>query len=208
MRQLEIIVDLDGVCADFIGAYSQTGLVPTYNRLSGESVGIEDFKNWDMKGAVKNPELLTYIFHNPGFFRKLALIDGCSYALQRLMSLGHEIFIATSGCTPHSFSEKVEWCHEHLPFIPLSHICLIHHKSQLHGDVIIDDGAHNARAFRAANPKAAAISMIWPYNRQSQDFTALLGDWKKPWNSWLEIVDAVNALAKQEDGSEGPVSER
>jgi len=195
VRSLEIVVDLDGVCADFIGAYSQQGLVPTYNRLSGETVAIEDFRSWDMKDAVKNPELLTYIFHNPGFFRRLAPIEGCSYALKRLMHNGHKIFVATSGCTPHSFTEKVEWCHEHLPFIPLSHICLIHHKSQLHGDVIIDDGPHNARAFRQSNPRAAAVSMIWPYNRQSQDFTSLIGDWRRPYESWVGIVEAVNGIA-------------
>ena len=195
-RQLDIIVDLDGVCADFLGAYSPQGLMPIYNKLSKENVKIEDFRTWDMKEAVKNHELLTYIFHSPGFFRKLQAIDGCGYALRRLIRNGHNVYIATSGCTPHSFTEKVEWCHEHLPFIPLSHICLIHHKSQLHGDVIIDDGAHNARSFRKANPEAAAISMVWPYNKDSKDFTALLGSWQAPFESWLKIVDFVNDFAK------------
>jgi 5'(3')-deoxyribonucleotidase len=197
-RKLDIVVDLDGVCADFLGAYSPQGLVPLYNKLSKEKVKIEDFRTWDMKDAVKNNELLTYIFHSPGFFRDLQPIEGCGYALRQLVGKGHNVFIATSGCTPHSFTEKVEWCHRHLPFLPLSHICLIHHKSQLYGDVIIDDGAHNARGFLKKNPQAAAISMAWPYNKDSRDFTALLGNWTKPFDSWMEIVDFVGDFARQE----------
>lgn len=200
MKKLEIIVDLDGVCADFIGAYSPQGLIPIYNRLSGESVQVEDFRTWDMKDAVKKPELLNYIFHAPGFFRHLEPIHGSGWALRSLMRRGHDVFIATSGCTPHSFSEKVEWCHENLPFIPLSRICLIHHKSQLHGDLMIDDGAHNTRGFLRSNPGAAAISMAWPYNRhQVEDFTALLGDWKKPFRSWMDIVAFVDSYSARQD---------
>ena len=195
MKKLDIVVDLDGVCADFIGAYSPQGLVPIYNRLSGEGVQIEDFRTWDMKGAVKRPELLTHIFHAPGFFRHLEPIEGSVWALRSLMRRGHDVLIATSGCTPHAFGEKAEWCQEHFPFIPLSRICLIHRKSQLRGDVMIDDGPHNTKAFRDSNPGATTISMAWPYNQpQSEDFTALVGDWKKPFASWVSIVNLIDGL--------------
>ncbi len=192
MKLLEIVVDLDGMAAGFFEA-----LIPEYNRLTGESVSIEDFKSWDMGSHVKQPSLLKAIYHQPGFFMDLAPLPGAIEALRELQDAGHTLHIVSSGCTPHAFGEKAMWCRDYLPFIPLTHVTVSHRKGQIHGDVILDDGPHNARNFRAKNPGALILGIEWPHARSSRgDFDVLVEDYNDTASAWRRIVLLVSNWSK------------
>lgn len=186
-RRLEICVDLDGIAADFF-----KDLLQQYNALTGESSSVEDIVSWEMGDCVKYPSVLREVFHTPGFFRNLSPVAGAVEALREMVNMGHTVHIVSSGCTPHSYTEKALWCAEHLPFIGLSHVSISHRKGQLHGDVMIDDGPHNARAFRHKNPKSLILGIEWPHAKQDRNVFDFLADYRDPHAAWGAILDAVN----------------
>jgi 5'(3')-deoxyribonucleotidase len=197
MKKLEICVDLDAITADFFG-----GLIPEYNLQTGESLKIEDIVSWDMSAFVKHPEVLKQIFHKPGFFTALKPIAGAVDSLHELVELGHTIHIVSSGCTAHSYSEKALWCQEHLPFIPLSHVTIAHRKGQFHGDVLIDDGPHNAKAFAQSNPRALILGIEWPHARADKRlFSKLVTDYRDTRRAWAEINKLISAEANSLHGT-------
>ena len=188
-KQLEIYVDLDGIAADFFGS-----LFSTYNKLTGENVKQEDIKGWNMELYVKQPKLMTHLFHVPGFFRALNPLPGAVHALRTLQADGHVINIASSSCTDEGFSEKAAWCKEHLPFIPRSHLMIGHRKQRLFGYVVIDDGTHNAEGFRKNNPDAFILGIRYPHNADGRShFDLLADDHANPAVAWMEIVERIRA---------------
>lgn len=191
MKKLEIVCDLDGIAADFFGS-----LFEQYNALTGENVTQADIQSWNMSDHVKNPDLLQHLFRVPGFFRKLKPIGGAVGCLRQLHAEGHEIHIASSSCTDEGFSEKAHWVSEHLPFISRHNVAIMHRKGQLHGDVLIDDGAHNATAFRARNPSALILSIWYPHNDQSKDHDYLAADYSLPEAAWSKILSTIRQRAE------------
>jgi 5'(3')-deoxyribonucleotidase len=155
-HKLRILVDMDGITADFNQA-----LLAAYNKESGEN--ITEFTSWDF-ADIKHPELVNEIFRRPGFFRNLVPIAGAIEGLRKLVSEGHEVVVVSSPVTPISASEKIEWVAEHLPFLPSKNLWLGHNKHHIKGDVLIDDGLHNAAAYRANWPYALIMTIAYPYN--------------------------------------------
>ena len=185
-------VDLDGIVADFFGPlisqYNQRAISALHDPLS-----VEDIQSWDMSKHVSEPELLRRIFHEPGFFADLAPLPGAVSALRQLVELGHEVNIASACVTPHSFGEKAEWCRKHLPFIPISHIMLGAQKGRLRGDVLVDDGAHNARAYRQSNPLAKTYAIAWPHNLSEElVFDRLVYGYQEPARAWASIASLID----------------
>lgn len=191
MQKLTIDIDLDGIAADFFGP-----LLDKYNDLTNnvEAVVQDDISSWNMSDHVGDPALLKSIYHAKGFFRNLPPLPGAVEAIQSLVDDGHEVHIVTSGCTPHSFGEKAEWCAQHLPFIPLGHINISHKKGRYGdtGHILIDDGPHNARAYRARNLWAAVFSIEHPHNRhEAEAFTKLCPGHKDTAAAWCQILKEV-----------------
>lgn len=159
---MRILVDLDGIVADFFKT-----LLHLYNGLTWdycEEVTADRILGWDMGSYVDRPELLETIYRTPGFFLRLEPVSGAVESLKQLQDSGHEIVIVSSPCTPHSAAEKISWCEQYLPFIDKKNVWLGHRKYQLQGDVLIDDGMHNAMAYRRNHPDALIYTIAYGYN--------------------------------------------
>lgn len=169
MSRDRVIVDMDHILVDFFG-----GLLSVYNRETGENIQPDDIQGWNMAMYVQQPRLLDDIFRRPGFFRGLQPLPGARQGLELLVEAGFRPEIVSTGVTPHSYSEKAEWCLEHLG-VDIRHVHLTHDKGGFRGVGIIDDGAHNIRAFRAHNPRAKAMSFDWAHTvADSADYDLLV----------------------------------
>lgn len=144
---MRILVDLDGVCADF---YKR--LVAWYNRDFGDSLTPGDVTTWAI-GPTNFPkarrEDLRAYFDVPGFWEGLDPIAGCRPSLKRLHDAGHDIVIATAVPKESRMAlyEKKRWVKKHLPFIKPNSVVGISRKYLLNGDLLLDDGPNNIKEF-------------------------------------------------------------
>lgn len=106
-------MDLDGVLADYHGAYD--------------------------KARLLNPET-RYPQSVPGFFKGLHPIIGAVEGFHSL-SKCHDTYILTAPSTknPHSYTEKRIWVEEHLGFQSVERLIICSNKGLLKGDILIDD---------------------------------------------------------------------
>lgn len=192
-KKLRILVDLDGIVADFFKL-----LFREYERETGESVDVSQILSWDMAKFVQHPDTLNQIFSRQGFFTRLDPIPGAVEAVKELHAGGHEVVIVSSPCTHHSAAEKLEWCARHLPFLDQKNVWIGHKKHHVRGDVLIDDGPHNISAYRAEHPGALLLGISYPYNLDAPyDLRASGHD--SPSVAWLQILDAIYDLEAATD---------
>lgn len=196
MRSLRIVIDMDCILADFFGS-----LWADYHSVTGEQVLTDNVTTWEMHGSVSNPTALRDCYHAEGFFRKLEPLPGAVKAINTLIEAGHEVYICTAPCTPHSAAEKIEWAQQHLPGIPFAHIFTGSSKHLLRADVFIDDAPHHATKFKQENPDALVVGISYPYNGpesfengvSSYDFLA--PDFKDTEAAWTAILDVITRHA-------------
>ena len=79
-------------------------------------------------------------------FSTFDLIDGASKGVNKLMNMGHELFIASTPPwnNPDAWGQKRNWINEHFPKLQRK-IILTHRKDLLIGDVLIDDTTYRGQ---------------------------------------------------------------
>ena len=112
MNKLRIYIDMDGVLANFDKAAEEH-----------PSNGIKGFR----------PDLTLD-------FSKFEPMPGAIKAVQELIDMGHELFIATTPPWNHpdSWGQKRDWVEKNLPKLKKKMV-LTHRKDLLIGDILIDD---------------------------------------------------------------------
>jgi 5'(3')-deoxyribonucleotidase len=188
---------MDSILAEFLGH-----LLLQYNRQTGEDVKMEDITDWDIMKFVQKPEVMKGLFREPGFFYGIPVVPGATWAMRTLSEEklptgepAYEIVILSSPCTSHSAAEKIDWMRDHFPFLDQKKVFLGHEKYMVKGDFLIDDGPHNARAYRAEWPGAGIYTIAYPYN----DDPAYHGRFGSPSNmqlGWFEIVNAIRKRSR------------
>jgi 5'-nucleotidase len=137
---MEILVDMDGVLADFDGSiksiwkrfHPNKSLVDIYNR---KTYYLAD----SMPESSKN--LVSEIYTSQNFFLFLPIIDGSKEALEYLISHGHTVRICTSPIKEyrHCVSEKFAWVERHLGEEWIKRLIITKDKTFVRGDILIDD---------------------------------------------------------------------
>lgn len=186
MKQLEIAIDLDGIAADFTHR-----LLSEYADITGERITQEQITDWDISKFVSHPRVAHHLFHTPGFFSRLAPMDGAVEGILRLQKMGHDVFIVTSGCSVAAYSEKAQWCHDYLG-LSTKAVNVVHEKKRVCADVLIDDGPHNTRAWKRRHPGGLTLGIMHPYNaHHGADFDVLFHSYREPSAAWEAIVDRI-----------------
>lgn len=181
---MRAVVDMDSILCGFFER-----LWERHEARTGEKVTTHQILSWNMSAHVKHGKELVEAFYEPGFFASLDPLPGAVRGLQALVDAGYDVLIASAPCTPHSAAEKIEWCARHLPMIPYKKVWIGHDKSELHGDVLIDDGPHNAEAYRAKHPHAKILSIAYPYNAGCRAYDLLAEGHKDPAAAWRQMIE-------------------
>tara|TARA_B110000211_G_C13941564_1_gene491919 strand:- start:164 stop:610 length:447 start_codon:yes stop_codon:yes gene_type:complete len=95
---------------------------------------LSDFKKEaDKISNEKRPDLVLD-------FSTFDLIDGAKDGVNKLMNMGHDLFIASTPPwnNPEAWGHKRDWINEHFPELKRK-IILTHRKDLLIGDILIDD---------------------------------------------------------------------
>jgi len=169
-----VILDVDGVLADFVGhTLSLLGeLAPPGGRGA--------FTSWDMV-SVMSPEArarCAYGWRAPGWCATMPTFPAAQNAVDRL-GLRAEVVYATAPMVdaPHWMYERSIWLERVFAADPRS-VVFTHDKAHVWGDVFVDDKPENVDGWAAAHPSGHAVLWDAPYNRDwTPHGNAVRGDW-------------------------------
>lgn len=151
-------VDLDGVCADFIGGF---------RRIAAEWLGVNeseltsapsyDYPEWKMDSAGGWLDAYHYAITRREIFRTLSPIPGASVSLRRLWTaervririITHRLFFEFFHA--EAIKQTIEWLDRHA--FPYWDICFMRDKAAVGADLYIEDSPTNVEALRAAGKR-------------------------------------------------------
>lgn len=171
-----ILVDMDGVLADWGGNYSRH----LDERGAHESIRRHpDQRSFDLFEGV-DPEhhhVIHSVMEHPGFYAELEPLPGAVEALDQMMWNGFEVLIVTSPwpSNPTCASDKIDWAVKHFGKPWAKRVVITSDKTVVVGDYLIDDkptitGYLNDPAWRH-------ILFDQPYNREIDQ--PRMSDWSE-----------------------------
>lgn len=196
-KKLRVVLDADAILADFMG-----GLWEAIYKDCGVEGDTALVTGWDkIDAGLARPLPLgrkaADYFLAPGFFLGLKPLPGAITAVKALLADGHEVVVATTPCSPHSASEKIQWFAKHFPFLDQKNIFIGHKKYMIQGDVLVDDGLHNAEDFRKHQP-ASVLTIAYPYNQDDgRVFDLRAEGYQNTTFAWGQILERIRAIAER-----------
>lgn len=160
-----ILLDLDNTLNDNLEKWLEA-----YNKDYNDKLTTKDIKTWNHHTYTK-PECGEKFYDylkQPGWFLNLDPLPGAQEFVQKLQDDNHQVYIVTA-CQlewKHSIGEKMEWVLKYFPSIDKKHFITAHHKYLIKGDVLDDDGGHNAKSYKEYHPKALTVGFGYPYNKE------------------------------------------
>jgi len=186
-------VDLDGVCADYTGAFRSI-VAETLNldeNIMGEqrSWKYEECEGWGVRDHDHFSALHKMAVLERRMFATMPEIDGASDALWALSDAGVYIRIITHRLVVNwghdiAVTDTVSWLQaprsDGRPRIPYRDVCFCAKKADVGADLYIDDAPHNIAALRGR--RNDAICFDAPYNRHVPGLRA---------ENWADVVSIV-----------------
>jgi len=151
------LIDLDGTLAAFEKALRE-GLA------SLASPGEPEVTESDMRSpAPWLDRRMSLIKRQPGFWRKLERIEDGFKVLELILAAGFATSVLTKGPRRNhgAWAEKVEWCAEHIPDIPVT---VGHEKGLVYGRLLFDDYPEYALSWLKHRPRGVVLMLDGPIN--------------------------------------------
>ena len=177
---MRILIDMDGVIADFDGEflkrwrerYPDIFYVPLEERTA--------FYVKEQYPDELKP-LVTEIVREPSFFRDMMPIDGGKEALTEMDSMGFEVFICTSplGVYKNCVLEKFEWVEQVLGPDWVKRIVLTKDKTLIKADILIDD-----------KPEITGVEKLpsWEHILYDRPYNKEINKRRITWENWKDVI--------------------
>lgn len=156
-----ILLDVDGVIADFTGKVLSLG-----DTVFGTSFTFQDVKTWDLFSlfSPEQAQVLTNYICAEKFCYGIEVLPGAKEAVAKLRELG-DVYAVTAPWwdSKHWLYERTEWLKKHFGF---SNGSIVHTgaKHLVRGDVMIDDKPENLYDW-SNKVKGLSILIDAPYNQ-------------------------------------------
>lgn len=181
-NDLPVLVDVDGVVADL-----NTEWLRRYNEEYDDSLTCDQLTGWDLTRFVK-PECGGRIYkylHQDDLYDGVQPIAGALEGIEALRVAGWRVVFLTSS-TPAGAKGKMRWLDRHKFTERTRHnkdVIIAHDKALVRGAVLVDDGAHNVKAY-----PGYTVLFDAPHNQDYQtNFRA---------HNWSEALYQADYLAK------------
>lgn len=175
-----VLIDMDGVLADFEGHLMQQWrtLYPnTFDLAREERTTFYLSRQFPKEHRDK----LFEIMYSGEFFANLPPIPGGLEALEEMKALGWQVFLCSSPLLGNltGASEKFAWVKQHLGRAWWGQLILAVDKTLVQGDILIDD---RPEIEGAAQPSWEHVLYDQPYNRQVK------GKRRLTWDNWKTVL--------------------
>lgn len=184
---MRILVDMDGVLADFEGSFLQK-----WRAAHPDEFYMPLHERKSMYVTEEYPKRLRKkiwsIFTMPRFFLDLEPIPGGRQALETMRDHGHEVFICTAPLIDYEncVLEKHHWVATHLGRDWVQRVILTTDKTLVKGDILIDDKPHITGVEHP--PLWEHVLYDQPYNRHVTDKRRLT------WEDWHRVIAPAKAV--------------
>lgn len=179
MTNKRILIDMDGVIADFDGEfikrwrerYPDQFYIPMHERTM--------FYVKDQYPQEYHPQLMEILLE-PNFFRTMMPIEGGRKALHEMDALGLEVFICTSPFSSYEncVLEKYQWVDAYLGPQWTDRIILTHDKTLVRGDILIDD-----------KPQVTGLDVpVWEHILYDRPYNQGLEKKRLTWANWKDVL--------------------
>lgn len=184
----EILLDIDGVAANFI-----EGCIPVAENIIGRRIHHDDIDQFMIEKALgmdeeQTAELYKHVM-TEGWCRALPAYEGAKEAVAEMRQYADVIPV-----TAHFFSskhwvyERDAWIVDHLG-IAQTDIIHTHRKFQIDGDVLIDDKISHLRSWIGRRPEKRGVLFQRKYNAGEElERTSNI----KKIDGWLALVAYLN----------------
>lgn len=181
-----IVCDVDGTLNNLMQA-----TLDLYNEQYGASYTLDDITAYNLEDCfdLAESKRMKDIFNDPSVWESVKPTRGSQEALQKLISSGHQVYLATDN-DPNTYGEKVAWIKQFYPFIDSSKIICIKDKWMLRADIMIEDCLQNL----LAKPYYHRILMDSPWNKHVHDDVYDINRC----SNWDSIVGVVNKINEKE----------
>lgn len=172
-----VLLDVDGVLADFVSRY-----LDLVEEVTGRRYTHADVTEFDIGKALGfTPEQSKTIASGirTGFASSLEPLPGAIDAVKRLREVA-EVYIVTSpwnSCETW-MSERERWLRVHFDF-PHSHVIHGSAKHIVTGDVLVDDRHDTCVKWRDAHPGKTVVMWQAPWNEHCEWPGVLTNDWER-----------------------------
>ncbi len=181
-----LCVDIDDTICNL-----QEVIVNLFNERYGASYKVEDFTEFDIMNVLPTQDaiVMSDMYGESGLYDKVKPILGAQKALEKLINLGHQVYLVTAAI-PKTYGEKVSFIKRFFPYIDESKIICMKHKHLLKCDVMIEDNLQTLLAGQHYH----RILMNRPWNQSSKDWVYGINRC----NNWSEILEVVNQINEWE----------
>lgn len=178
---MRILVDMDGVIADWGRAYGES--LDAFGEEAANIPRHADQRSFDLHAGRTEREraIIGAVMVEPGFYARLEPIPGAKAALRTMLKEGHDVRIVTSpwASNPTCASDKLNWIIDHYGSHWAARVVITADKTIVRGNVLIDD---KPAITGSMTPEWEHVLFDQPYNR----------DINRPritdWSQWREVI--------------------
>lgn len=177
---MRILVDMDGVIADFDGEFLKRWQKRHPDKFF---VPIEERGTFYVRDSYPDElkPLVTEILLEPSFFREMMPMDGAMEALSEMNEMGWEVFICTSPLSTYKncVLEKYEWVENHLGTDWIKRVILTKDKTLIKADYLIDD-----------RPEITGVENIpsWEHILYDRPYNGEMNKKRLTWENWKGVL--------------------
>jgi 5'(3')-deoxyribonucleotidase len=164
---MRILVDVDGVLADFVGSF-----LSCYSDRGGDIPPDFEWREWCDFEKLPDQDAVHKAWEHEWLFS--ATLDPYPGAMQALRHLNdrHEVYLVTAVCAPWRvhIPARTGWLRRHAPFLDIQkQVIIASAKHVVVGDVLVDDYLPNLVNWSLANPRGLPVVIDRPWNQALPD---------------------------------------
>lgn len=177
-----IAIDVDDTICNL-----QEVVVNLFNKRYGSHYTVEDFTNYDIMNVLPTQDAIVMkdMYGESGLYDKVKPIPGAQEALEKLINLGHQVYLVTAAI-PKTYGEKVAFINRFFPYIDEGHIVCMKHKWMFKCDVLIEDNLQTL----LTKPYYHRVLFDKPWNQSTKDYVY---DIHRCYN-WNDILATINKI--------------
>lgn len=165
MRRRRLLIDIDGVLANFVRAY----LDIVHERL-GYMTAESDINKWDVGDALRLVPPERALVHQdllaPGFAAHMPEYPDACASVEGLMADGFDVWFVTSPLhESHTWVfDRQRWIERRFGVDMCKKTISVHHKHAIEGDVFVDDKNSNVWDWALEHPNGVGVVYQQPWN--------------------------------------------